>query len=317
MAADTLQPTLPWTASHPEDRRFRRILLLVLVVCFVIGGIVPKISVPLIEQEPAEELPPRLVRIIEDRSVTAVAQPTAPRAATPQPVARKPADPQPRKAPQAPPAVAPEPVPTPRQKAAQAGVLAMSDALVELRGISPKASKIDSQATAVVGSVAEKTHKPSALAADITRGSTGIDSGVAHQAVLGARGLPGKKTSSAPAFISGTGTSPGSGPATLPRPSGLARSQEEIQEILDRNKSAMYAIYNRELRQDPTLQGKLIIKITIAASGRVTRCTIIDSELEAASLEKQLIRLVKRIDFGNKPGVPVVTTKVPVEFFPQ
>jgi TonB family protein len=79
----------------------------------------------------------------------------------------------------------------------------------------------------------------------------------------------------------------------------------------------MYTIYNRALRHDATLQGKLVLKLTIAPSGRVTRCTIIDSELNAASLEKQLIRLIKGIDFGNKPGVPVVTTKVPIEFFPR
>ena len=156
------------------------------------------------------------------------------------------------------------------------------------------------------------------LAADITRGSAGIDSGVAHQTVLGASGLPDKKATSGPALLSAAGISPGgSGATRSPHSTGLARSQEEIQEILDRNKSAMYALYNRELRQDPALQGKLIISITIAPSGRVTRCTVIDSELEAASLEKQLIRLVQRIDFGKKSGAPVVTTKVPIEFFPQ
>ena len=322
MVANTLQPTLPWMAPHTEDRRFRRILLLVLVVCFVIGGIVPRIPVPLLERETTEELPPRLVRIIEDQSVTAVPQPTAPpRAESRQPVAQKPVT-----APQAesqkaadtkPPAAKTKPVPTPRQKAAQAGVLAMSDALVELRSISPKTRNLASGSTAAVGDSPRKTQKPSVLAADITRGSAGIDSGVAHQAVLGASGLPGKKASSGPALLSATGSSPGSGSSRAPHPSGLARSQEEIQEILDRNKSAMYAIYNRELRQDPRLQGKLIMSITIAASGRVTRCTIIDSELDAASLEKQLIRLVKRIEFGNKPGIPVVTTKIPIEFFPQ
>jgi TonB family protein len=79
----------------------------------------------------------------------------------------------------------------------------------------------------------------------------------------------------------------------------------------------MYTMYNRALRQDATLQGKLVMNITISPSGRVTRCTIIDSELNAASLEEQLTQLIKRIDFGNRPGVPVVTTKVPIEFFPQ
>jgi protein TonB len=322
MVANSQQPTLPWMASHTEDRRFRLILVLVLAVCFVIGGVVPTIPLPLLEREMAADLPPRLVRIIEDRYVTPTPKPAAPRAEASQPVAQEPISaPQPesQKAADAkPPAVKPKPVPTAREKAAQAGVLAMSDALDELRGISPKTGNTAAGSAAAGGNSPQKTQKPSVLAADITRGSAGIDSGVAHQTVLGASGLPDKKASSGPALLSAAGISPaGSGATRSPHSSGLARSQEEIQEILDRNKGAMYALYNRELRQDPTLQGKLIISITIAPSGRVTRCTIIDSELDAASLEKQLIRLVKRIDFGNKSGAPVVTTKVPIEFFPQ
>ena len=95
------------------------------------------------------------------------------------------------------------------------------------------------------------------------------------------------------------------------------RSEEEIQEVLDRNKGAMYTLYNRELRKDSTLQGKLVMSITIAPTGKVTRCVILSSELGAASLEQQLVALIRRIDFGNKPGVVAVTTKIPVEFFPR
>jgi TonB family protein len=97
----------------------------------------------------------------------------------------------------------------------------------------------------------------------------------------------------------------------------VVRSEEEIQEILDRNKGAMYTLYNRELRKDTTLQGKIVMRITIAPKGNVTRCVILSSELGSTSLEQQLIALIKRIDFGNKPGVPAVTTKVPIEFFPR
>ena len=99
--------------------------------------------------------------------------------------------------------------------------------------------------------------------------------------------------------------------------SGVGRSEQEIQEILDRNKGAMYTLYNRELRKDTGLQGKLVMSITIATTGKVTRCVILSSELDATSLEQQLIVLIKGIDFGTKPGVPVVTTKIPIEFFPR
>ena len=100
-------------------------------------------------------------------------------------------------------------------------------------------------------------------------------------------------------------------------PSGVVRSAEEIQEVLDRHKGAMYTLYNRELRNDATLQGKLVMSITIAPAGTVSHCVILSSELGAASLEQQLVALIKGIDFGNKPGVPSVTTKIPIEFFPR
>lgn len=320
-------------APQIEDRRFRRILLLVLATCFVIGSVIPLVQVPLDELDTAVDLPPRLVRIIEERSVTTVLQPEAAQSATqlpdaaPRPDASQPTARQPVTIPQSEPQKIPDTTPQPvkakplatsRQKAAQAGLLAMSDALDELRSIAPKTANAGSEPAAADGELPKKTQKPSVLAKDITQGSVGIDGGIAHQTVLGASGLPGKGVGSGQGIIMRRArTFPVTGPTSTTRASGLVRSEEEIQEILDRNKSAMYAIYNRELRQNPTLQGKLIMNITIAASGRVTRCTIIDSELNAAFLEKQLIRLVKRIDFGNKPEVPVVTTKVPIEFFPQ
>lgn len=329
MATNSLQPTLPWMDSQAEDRRFRRILVQVLVICFVVGGIIPTIQVPLLEPDMAVELPPRLVRIIEQRALPAVPPQTASRPATQrpataslpepsQPVAKKPiavGPPEPQKTPDTKPQPGQiKPPATPRQKAAQAGLMAMSDALVELRSIAPKTTAAGS--AAAVRGLPTETQKPSMLAADITRGSTGIEGGAGHESVLGPTGLPAKAGSGGQGVVRGAGTPPLSA-GTLVRQPGVVRSEEEIQEILDRNKSAMYRIYNLELRRDATLQGKLVMSITIAPSGRVTRCRIIDSELNATSLEEQLIRLIKRIDFGNKPGVPVVTTRVPIEFFPR
>jgi outer membrane biosynthesis protein TonB len=334
MVANTLQPTLPWMASHAEDRRFRQILLQVLALCLVIGGIIPTIEVPLVEPEVTVELPPRLVRIVDDRKTPAapppakrrpkaaqaeVSQPAVEKAVTMPPEAKAPA-PQAKKIPEAKPRSAQaKPSATPRQQAAQAGLLAMSDALGELRNSVPAAATAGSGSRTAPSGASRKSGKSSRLAADITQGSTGIaDAGVAHQSVLGAAGLPSRKVSSVQGL--GTGTPGGAGTqgggGSQDRASGAMRSEQEIQEILDRNKSAMYRIYNRELRRDSTLQGKLVLSITIAPSGRVVRCTVVDSELEAASLEEQLIRLIKDIDFGNKPEVPVVTTKVPIEFFP-
>jgi TonB family protein len=106
------------------------------------------------------------------------------------------------------------------------------------------------------------------------------------------------------------------GREAAPEPAKV-RSEQQIQEVLDRHKGAMYTLYNRELRKDASLQGKLVMSITIAPAGTVTRCVILDSELASSSLEQQLVSLVQRIDFGSRPDVPAVTTKIPIEFFPR
>ena len=56
------------------------------------------------------------------------------------------------------------------------------------------------------------------------------------------------------------------------RGSGKAsRSEEEIAQVFDRNKGAIYALYGRALRAQPDLQGKLVLEFTIAAFGRGDR----------------------------------------------
>ncbi len=150
------------------------------------------------------------------------------------------------------------------------------------------------------------------LTANLSRVSKGIELGVEHQSVLGATGLP-ERVDRQQDY-----SSPGGGAASgrISAPPSAVRSEEEIQEILDRNKGAIYTLYNRELRQDATLQGKIVMSITIAPSGKVTRCSTVSNEVGSLGLERQLIALLQRIDFGDKPGVAVVTTRIPIEFFP-
>lgn len=93
------------------------------------------------------------------------------------------------------------------------------------------------------------------------------------------------------------------------------RSIEEIQLIMDRNKGGLYAIYNRALRRNPALQGKVVLKLTIAPSGAVTGCEIVSSELRDPELERKVIARVKLINFGAK-DVPSITINYPIYFAP-
>jgi hypothetical protein len=49
-----------------------------------------------------------------------------------------------------------------------------------------------------------------------------------------------------------------------------SRSIEEIKLVFERNKGSIYAIYNRALREEPALQGKVVFEADDRAVGHVT-----------------------------------------------
>lgn len=316
MSAMTLQATTPWSITHEEDRRFRWILLQTLAASLIIGVITPYLRLPQPEADIEQPLPPRRVHLLAQQvspapmpapSPPAALEPTAAPKPTP-PAAPTPSNP-PKTVTPAPTA----PVATPREKAASSGVLAMGTALKELQTHTPRTASTPGRRNTATSTTAAPP-QASTLGANVTKGSGGIEGGVAHQSVLGAPGLPQRRAGRAGDGFAGSDTGT---VATTTASRGGGRSQEQIQELLDRNKGAMYTLYNRELRKDASLQGKLVMSITIAPAGHVTRCVILSSELDSAMLEQQLVALVSGLDFGNQPDASTVTTKIPIEFFPQ
>jgi len=94
------------------------------------------------------------------------------------------------------------------------------------------------------------------------------------------------------------------------------RSDEEIQVVFDRYKEALYRIYNRELRKKPLLKGQLVLRLTIEASGKVSKCVIDSSDLNAPALEKKIVARVLEFNFGKKPGASTITILYPIDFLP-
>jgi TonB family protein len=94
-----------------------------------------------------------------------------------------------------------------------------------------------------------------------------------------------------------------------------SRTDEEIQVVFDRNKAALYSIYQRALRNDPTLKGKVVLKITIAPSGQVVAASVESSDLKDPDLERKIAARVKLFDFGAK-DVDQITITYPIDFLP-
>jgi TonB family protein len=115
----------------------------------------------------------------------------------------------------------------------------------------------------------------------------------------------------------GGGGGAGKGGALARGNSGKAtRSIEDIKLVFERNKGAIYALYNRALRDDPSLQGKVVLELKIAPSGQVDGVRIVSSELKASELENKLLARIRQFDFGSK-DVDVMVVTWPVDFLPS
>jgi protein TonB len=298
---------LPWAVSEEEQERFRRILKRVFIFFLIFGIALPLLPVPKIERQVMEEVPPRLAKLILERQEVKPAPPPV-SAPAPEPAQAKPA-PKPKPA-------EPKPVQknteTARKKAEHSGLLAFRDELAELRD-EPVANNLRKPAKLTAGAASSvKVSQRSLVTSNVAGGSGGINTARLSRDT-GGSGLAGRTTTR----VSGPAIGGGGGGGSVHHGGGqAARSIEEIKLIFDMNKAAIYALYNRALREDPSLQGKVILKLTILPSGRVTACEVVSSDLRAPDLERKLAARVRLFDFGAKDvGVMVVT--YPIDFLPS
>jgi outer membrane biosynthesis protein TonB len=305
---------LPWTPGAEAEQRFRRILRNCLIGYLLFAIVVPFLPVPELERSARPDIPERVVQLI-------VATPKPP---PPQPVVEpKPEPPkvepkvervEPR--PVVEPVVRPQPKPEDRQKAARdrarnAGVLALADDLADLRDTSLATNVAGARADAASVGDAARVER-SLVTSKVGRGSGGINTAALSRNTGGA-GLRGRETTQ---VESGVVAAAGNAAEAVAKGDGrAARSREEIEMVFDQNKSAIFALYNRALRANPALQGKLVLRLTIEGSGEVSACEVVSSELADGELERKLVARVKMFRFLAK-DVPAVTTTKPIDFFP-
>jgi len=96
---------------------------------------------------------------------------------------------------------------------------------------------------------------------------------------------------------------------------GASRTDEEIQIAFDRYKASFYRLYNRALRNDPTLKGQMVLRLTIQPDGSVSMCKLQSSDMNAPDLADQVVKIVLTINFGAKE-VQAVTISYPIDFLP-
>ena len=311
---------MPWTRGGEDDRRYRRTLALAVLYSLLFALVVPQIGLPLRALEQELDVPERVVRLMMQ------ARPLPP------PATRREARPQlPEESPllaEAPPREATQPHEGPSEGSGEGPAAGPAKGLLAFR---EKLSMATNQSLARLGSQARITNAGPATGAversmvtSLAPGSSGgINLAALSRGVNAGGGgggeIAGVQVARVASSIGGTGTGraggAGSGTGTGGGP-GLGRTDEEIQIVFDRYKSALYRLYNRELRSDPTLKGQMVLRMRIEPDGSVSLCQLQGTDMQAPQLVAQVVDRVKTFDFGAKEGISAVTILYPIDFLP-
>src|ERR1700677_1709903 len=284
---------LPWSPSEEMERRFRVILRNLVIAFAIVAVIIP--FLPRRERVVnTESLPERVVQLVQE---------PPPPPPPPPPKPEKPLE-------KAPVTAKPMPPVDARVKAAKSGLLASMDDLAALRDINLDKLAKNQPKTTDPGDVTEVTRSLITSKAGGTSG--GISAPTSSGLAAGGGSLNGIRT----AEIKNPTLATGNQGTTRAGGSGKAsRSADEIALVFTRNKGAIDAMYARALRDNPALQGKVVIELTIAPSGDITAARVISSDLNDPEFESKLLARVRLFKFEAKDVATLTATK-PIDFFP-
>lgn len=306
---------LPWTTGQDQERKFQRLLGIIFLICLLLSAVWPFIPVPEPDPFDVEEIPPRIAQLLLEEKPLPPPPPPEPE---PEP---EPDDPEPEQVvetePEPEPVSEPEPEPEPvvdrqvqAREEAQAALMPFAEDLADLVDKELQVAD-DRPLTASVGEAAR--NERSMITSSAGAASGGINT-AAMSRNTGGTSIAGRNTTRVASPVAGIGQ-PGGGASRSGSSGKASRSREEIELVFDKNKGAIFALYNRALRQDPSLQGKLVLRLTIAPNGQVTMCEVVSSELNDEELERKLVQRVKLFQFEAK-DVEAITTTKPIDFFP-
>lgn len=307
------QYDLPWTVGAAEARRFRLLLNTCLALVVLFGIVIPLLPVPEVERKELEALPPQLAQIVLEKPEVVIPPPPPPPEVKVEPkpvpeqkveqkIVEKPVE---------------KPIPQPtvadaREKAALSGILAFKDSFADMR------EAVNVESLTDTGSITRGSGEAATIDRSLLTSKRGGRSAGVNVAALsrdvGGVALSGRETTKveAPAGAKGTG---GNRKVERVSQDPRSRSIEEIRRVFDANKGAIFAIYNRALRQDPGLKGEVVIELVIDPSGRVLDVRVVSSEIGDADMVAKVVNRVRLFDFGSRE-VGTTTLKYPVVFLP-
>lgn len=319
---------MPWSKAAESERRFRKALLVALSFFLFFGTLIPLLHLPVPERPAVVVVPKRLASML--KKTPPKPEPVQERRKEEKKLAKS-HEKMPERPQEAPPKVATivETPAAPRKKAESTGVLAFKESFKDLMDETPVArlgaeARLSDQSAVAAGQAQASRSLVSMPATGGSSGGIG-NAGVSRNLGGGGRGgSGGSGGNDSGNRLSGVGVarveSTVAGLTEESRPlssgAGPARTDEEIQIVFDKYKATLYRIYNAELRKNPTLRGKMIMRITIEPGGEISACTVQSTDLASPELVAQIVDRVKRFNFGPKEQVPTTTILYPIDFLP-
>ncbi len=310
---------MPWARGTEEDERSRNFVVLAVSVCILLGVALPMVDLPIQKLSELTEVPERVANLIRRERTP----PPPPVEEAPAPTPEEEIEPEPLLVEELPSEVTPEAVEQPivaevaqpdtREQVKSKGILAFRDSFASRANNRP-AAQLGSQAR-VRDAGQESVGRPERLM--VTTSASGSSGGInladiSRDVGGGGQAIEGVQVTRVASTIGGE-----SG-ADRPLSGGVSagRTDEEIQIVFDRYKAALYRLYNRELRKDPTLRGQLVLRLTIEPDGSVSFCQLQSTDMEAPTLTQQVVERVSNFDFGAKEGIVAMTIIYPIDFLP-
>ena len=320
---------MAWARGGEDDRRFLKSLAASLLISLLLGALLPMIELPLPKRFEPDDMPKRLVQFLRQVQAKPLPPPpvvaetppeqTPPEQHKPKPVEKpKPSEQLDQLPPETPAYAAGEP--QGQKRVRKAGILAFRDKFAGLAQdkITPR---LGADARYGDADDVRQASSRSMLTTNAPGSSGGIDIGSLSRNVGGSGGGDGGNGGGIHGVQIGRATSSiasiGGGDRPLARGGpGPSRTDEEIQIVFDRYKASFYRIYNRELRNDPTLRGQMVLRLTIEPDGGVSMCTLQSTDMDAPDLVTQVVDRVRTINFGAKESVQAMTIVYPIDFLP-
>ncbi len=82
-------------------------------------------------------------------------------------------------------------------------------------------------------------------------------------------------------------------------PGGAGRDPDRIHQVVESHRSAIQYCYNRELKRNPNLRGKMVLRITLTPQGTVKKVQVLQNTLNNRRVERCVVSRIRNWnDFG-------------------